>query len=406
MMISRLRKRVVAVLMAALLLMTLSIMGCTIVINARQHVERQKELLRSAAIMPLNRSSSRSYRTSTPYFVVRITPGGKTDLFTRGLEVEEEEAFAAAEAAQAEGNTSGVLEENSLRYLIRTDAEGSTRITFISTEEAALQLHTQIITCLILTPVLMLVLFLGVVLPLSRWLTRPVQQAWEKQKQFIADASHELKTPLTVILANLSILARHGEKTVEQCAPWIDSTREEAQQMRTLVEEMLTLARLEGSQSAGERQMVNLSDMLNHCLMTLEPLAFERGITLRDQVEENLTASCSETSMRRLMTILLDNAMKYAGGEKQVWVTLAGRHDRWEMQVGNTGDPIPPQQLPHLFDRFYQGDETHTGNGFGLGLAIARQIAEMHSGTLTVRSTREEGTVFTLSVPGKVGKEA
>ncbi len=401
MMISRLRKRVVAVLMAALLLMTLSIMGCTIAINARQSVERQKEVLRSAAIMPLSRTgSSRSYRTSTPYFVVRITPGGRTDLFTRGLDMEEAEAFAAAEEAQNTGNTSGVLEERSLRYLIRTDAEGSTRMTFISTEEAALQLHTQIITCLILTPVLLLVLFLAVVLPLSRWLTRPVQQAWDKQKQFIADASHELKTPLTVILANLSILAKHGDQTLNQCAPWLDSTREEARQMRTLVEEMLTLARLEDTQPTAEMQMVNLSDMLNHCLMILEPLAYERGITLTDTVEENLTAPCAEASMSRLMTILLDNAMKYAGGEKRVWVTLAGKHDRWEMQVGNTGEPIPPEQLPHLFDRFYQGDASHTGTGFGLGLAIAKQIAEMHHGILTVRSTKEEGTAFTLSVPG------
>lgn len=195
MMISRLRKRVVAVLMAALLLMTLSIMGCTIAINARQSVERQKEVLRSAAIMPLSRTgSSRSYRTTTPYFVVRITPGedgsvhpwaghGGGRCLRRG--------GGGAKYRQHQRCAGGAFPSVSDPH----GCGGSTRMTFISTEEAALQLHTQIITCLILTPVLLLVLFLAVVLPLSRWLTRPVQQAWDKQKQFIADASHELKTP-------------------------------------------------------------------------------------------------------------------------------------------------------------------------------------------------------------------
>lgn len=149
-----------------------------------------------------------------------------------------------------------------------------------------------------------------------------------------------------MILANLSILAKHGDQTLNQCAPWLDSTREEARQMRTLVEEMLTLARLEDTQPTAEMQPVNLSDMLNHCLMILEPLAYEQGITLTDTVEENLTAPCAEASMSRLMTILLDNAMKYAGGEKWVWVTLAGKHDRWEMQVGNTGSPFRLSSCP------------------------------------------------------------
>lgn len=398
-MIVKLRRRVTAVLMLVFLFLIVSVMASTVAINAQQGVERQKEILRSAAIQPLSQRTERTastYRASTPYFSVRITPSGKSSVFIRAFDISETEALSAAGEAQRTGRTSGLLPESELRFLIRTDAEGSTRITFISTAEHAGQLRTQIITCVVMLPLLLVLLFFLVALPLSGWLTTPVRQTWEAQKQFIADASHELKTPLTVILANLSILRKQFPED-----KWLESTQEEAQQMRQLVEEMLTLARTENEQSSQAFQAANLSDLLTGTLMTVEPLAFDRSVTLESSIEDNVTALCSEAHLRQLMMILLDNAIKYAGGEKKVTVSLTKKQERVELRVLNTGSPIPVQMLPHLFERFYRGDANRTSHGFGLGLAIARQIVQMHKGTISVTSSAPEGTAFTVSLPGR-----
>ncbi len=269
----------------------------------------------------------------------------------------------------------------------------------LSTAEYAEQLRTQVMAFLLMTPVLLGLLFFLAALPLSKWLTKPVRQAWDAQKQFIADASHELKTPLTVILANLSILRRQypDEK-------WLESTHEEAQRMRRLVEEMLTLARTENERHALTLSQTNLSELLEHTLMTMEPVAFERGVTLQTHIAQNVTVPCSELHARRLMMILLDNAVKYAEGEKKVTVTLTGKQDPCELRVSNTGAPIPPEILPHVFDRFYRGDTTRAGGGFGLGLAIAKETVEALRGSIGVTSSESDGTTFTVLLRGKGGR--
>lgn len=396
-MIVKLRRRVTAVLMLVFLFLIVSVMACTVAINAQQGVERQKEILRSAAIQPLSQRTERTtgaYRAGTPYFSVRITPGGKTSVFTRAFDISDAEAVSAAEEAQRTGLTSGLLPESELRYLIRTDAEGSTRITFISTAEYAEQLRIQIMTCLLLAPILLVPLYFLAALPLSRWLTKPVRQTWAAQKQFIADASHELKTPLTVILANLSILRKQSPED-----KWLESTHEEAQRMRQLVDEMLSLARTEDEQSVCNFAKANLSELLEHSLMTIEPVAYDNSVTLETNVEENITAVCSETHIRQLMMILLDNAIKYAGGEKKVTVSFIKKQERVELRVVNTGTPIPAEMLPHIFERFYRGEAIRTSNGFGLGLAIAGQICQRHKWRIQVMSTEDTGTTFLVQLP-------
>ena len=262
-----------------------------------------------------------------------------------------------------------------------------------------MQQRKQLLYSLLLIPILMLGLFLFAALPLSRWLTRPAQNAWDAQRHFIADASHELKTPLTVILANLSILLKNKQQTIESCEGWIESTQEEAQQMRKLVEEMLMLARTEDEQPAEHFTQANLSELLERTLMTIESIAFDNGVTLKTSIEEYVITVCSETHIQQMMTILLDNAIKYAGGKKIVTVTLARKQERCELHVNNTGAPIPAEALPHVFDRFYRGQANRTGNGFGLGLAIAKRILQMHKGSIRVSSTAASGTTFSVVLP-------
>lgn len=404
MMLGKLRRRIVCVLMAVFLVLIVAVMLCMHAISNQQTVERQKEILRRAALQPMtsrsNTQRTAEYTGSTPFFAVRFDASGDvTSVYRYAFEISEEAAIRAAERALKGHRASGVLPDRQLRYLVRTDRGGVSRVTLISTEPDTLQQRRQLLSSLLLIPLLMALLLVLAALPLSAWLIRPVQRAWEQQKTFIADASHELKTPLTVILANLSILRRHRQQSIESCESWIESTQEEAEQMRRLVEDMLTLARTENEQSAWVYADVNLSDLCNRALMTFEPVAFDKGVTLESHIEDNLSAVCSETHIRQLMTILLDNAIKYAGGEKKVTVTLTQRHDGVELCVRNTGSPIPADALPHIFDRFYRESAHRPGDGFGLGLAIARQIVQAHRGEIRASSTADEGTTLVVRLP-------
>ncbi len=404
MMLKKLRRRIVLMLMTVFLVLIAGVIACMSMINAQQTMERQKQSLRSAALKPMTRRSTeeQTERNSadTPFFAVRVDPDGNvTSVYRYAYEISEQEATRDAEKAMRSGRISGLLREQQVRYLVRTDADGYSRVTFISIAEDTAQQKQQLFYSLLLIPVLLLLLFAVVALPLSRQLTKPVQSAWDAQRNFIADASHELKTPLTVILANLSILQKNRQKTIEDCEGWLESTQEEAQQMRKLVEEMLLLARTEDEQPTTVFSTVNLSEMLEKTIMTIEPMAFESGVTLSTDIMENITAACSETHIRQLMMILLDNAIKYAGGEKKVTVTLAQKQDRCELRVNNTGAPISAEALSHVFDRFYRGDATRTTKGFGLGLSIAKKIVEMHKGTVQVLSNEADGTTFVVKMP-------
>lgn len=254
-----------------------------------------------------------------------------------------------------------------------------------------------------------LTVFFVISLFFSRWALRPVARAWTQQRRFVADASHDLKTPLTVILANTSIALEHPERSVASQSQWLESTQHEAEAMQGLVGDLLTLAKMdeeEAAQSGAARpalEEVDLSDVIEGEVLQFESVAFERGVKLGSQVEPGIKLRGNEQRLRRLAGTLIDNACKYVddGGAVDVALSRTGKHARFE--VRNTGAPISPEDLPHVFDRFYRADKARTGGagGHGLGLAIARAIAEEHGGTLTASSTQAEGTVFAATLPLK-----
>ena len=249
-----------------------------------------------------------------------------------------------------------------------------------------------------------LVLLFGICLFLADWALRPVERTWNQQKRFISDASHELKTPLTVILANIDILRRHGRDTIESQRKWLDSAGDEAVRMKNLVEDLLTLARLdEAGQTAPMPELtdVNLTDAVWASLLTYEPVAFEQGLLLDSSVEPDVYVRGDEQKLRQLTTILLDNACKYAGRRGSVRVTLSAGADRAQLAVRNSGDVIPPENLEHLFERFYRADAARSGSksGYGLGLSIAQGIARLHRGAITATSSEQDGTCFMVTLP-------
>lgn len=225
----------------------------------------------------------------------------------------------------------------------------------------------------------------------------PIKKNWEQQKNFIADASHELKTPLTVILANCRILESHQTSTVEEQLKWIKSTDEEASHMKELVNKMLFLAKNDSVRTDKVREPVNISDMVTSLALQFEPVAYECGVNVVSNIEKGITIYSDPTAVNQIVHILIDNAVKYAGLGGEITVSLRKKNKNVFLYTKNTGEPISKEELPHIFERFYRSDKARTsGGGYGLGLSICRSLVNGIGANITVSSDAENGTVFTV----------
>ena len=226
-----------------------------------------------------------------------------------------------------------------------------------------------------------------------------MEKAWKQQHQFLSDASHELKTPLTVILSNAELL--EAASLEERPARWADNIHSEAQQMKSLVEEMLTLARADNMVRTAVLTEVSLSDVAADCALAFEPVAFEAGKPLDYQITEDVTVLGDRDKLRQLVSVLLDNAIKYGADGGTITLTLQKTDRQARLTVSNPGEPIPADQLSHLFERFYRADASRgEKSGFGLGLPIARTIAQEHKGALKAESDAAS-TRFLYTMPLK-----
>ncbi len=257
-----------------------------------------------------------------------------------------------------------------------------------------------------------LILFFLINLGFSSWALRPVARSIRAQQQFTADASHELKTPLTVILANLSILRSDPQATVAEQMQWVESSETEAQRMQRLVNDMLSLARPQDQKMAAAKAAlhgdpVDLSDLVEGEVLQFESVAFEHGVLIESRIHEGIRVAGDAEQLGRMVATLVDNACKYVDQNGQVSVALDVRSSKTLLEdvaclrVRNSGDPIPPDAQEHLFDRFYRADKARTGGkgGYGLGLAIGQQIAHEHNGEITVDSSAGTGVTFIVTLP-------
>ncbi|MDD7430640.1 MAG: HAMP domain-containing sensor histidine kinase [Coriobacteriaceae bacterium] len=235
----------------------------------------------------------------------------------------------------------------------------------------------------------------------SRWALKPVEAAWTQQQQFVADASHELKTPLTVILANSTILKARPKETIENQSQWIDSTQSEALRMQELVNDMLELARPASAAKDGQApEDVDFTDLVENLALQFESVAFEKGVSIECQIEPGVKVQGSRKRLQRLASTLIDNACKYARSDSSVTVKLSKSAKDATLSVHNEGQSIPAEDLPHIFDRFYRTDKARTSDtgGFGLGLAIAREVAREHGGDICAESSQKKGTTFSATI--------
>ena len=312
---------------------------------------------------------------STRFFTVRLDSGGSIARVDTGsvhsIDRGQAERFAAA--ALAEGGERGWVED--YRFLAASSGEGAL-LVFVNGE-----IHKNLCGRLLVTALLTLLccafLILTLVVLISRRAVRPLAESYEKQKQFVTDAGHELKTPLTLILSNADILRSEGVES-----EWLADISAEGERMRLLIDQMVTLSRMDEAQPAPVLEEVDLSRLAAEAAAEFAPLAAERGKVLTAEIEPGLRCLGDEALVRRLAFILLDNAVKYCDEGGSIRLRLAKRR-RAVLTVENTFAGAQSLETDRLFDRFYRADKSRSFTGsFGLGLAIARSIAGQLHGSL------------------------
>lgn len=225
----------------------------------------------------------------------------------------------------------------------------------------------------------------------------PIEKAFVKQQELVANASHELKTPLTIINTDISILNSSRESLTAEQRKWLDSINGQISRMSNLVTEMLELAKMESGKNNEIKVPVNLSEVAESVVLGAEVLAFEHNITFETDIKSSVMINGVEAQIEKLIYILTENALKYTDEGGKVTVSVSGDRKKAVLKVKNTGAGIARENLPKLFDRFYRTDEAHTAsNSFGLGLAIAKSIVDSHGGTIGVDSKEGEFTEFVV----------
>lgn len=246
-----------------------------------------------------------------------------------------------------------------------------------------------------------LLAFWAISIRLATIAVAPVEKAWEQQKQFIADASHDLKTPLTVILANNNIISSHKDDTVESQMKWIESTTEEAERMSELVNKMIELAKSEAAKDELKIGEVDLSELVENAILQFEVVAFERNISIESGIQPNMIVRTHPPTFSKVLEILFDNAIKYSEENGKISIALYQSGKKIYFSINNKGEIIKSDELPHVFERFYRTNKERNIGGHGLGLSIAKKKCDMLGCKLSVESNRDDGTTFTITLKAR-----
>ena len=237
----------------------------------------------------------------------------------------------------------------------------------------------KIITSVILICVGVFILLM-ITVYLSRFVTKPAKAAMEREKQFISDASHELKTPLGAISINAQAL-----KTQDQDNKHIGNIISESDRMNRLIERLLVLSKLDENTEV-QKTAVSLSSCIEEMALTYESVAYDKGIEYSYEIAENISFYANEDDIRQLTAILIDNAIKHTDSENKIFISLSEHSGAIQLLVENTGSGISSEDIPHIFERFYKADTARSDNSFGLGLAIAKAVTERNGGVISVQS--------------------
>lgn len=397
-MIRRLRRKFVLMNMVFVTVLLAAVFVVVVQTTRSNLAEASLWAMEQAALEPPRpgRPGQRPEERSIPCFLLRLGPHGELLASGDGYFDLTDEAWLRTilEAAMEAGGQEGVLDGYRLRYRLSGPPEHPTLIfADMAGEIQAMKALAR--TCLLAAGAAFLG-FLAVSILLSRWAVAPVERAWEQQRQFVADASHELKTPLAVILTNAELL-QDGPADDASQARFTGNILTTARRMRRLVENLLELARVEAAPEV--MGAVSLSGLLQEALLPFEPVFFEEGLTLTGDISENIEVRGIESQLRQVADILLDNARKYSAPGSEVLLRLRPAGRNCLLTVSSPGEPLTEQERRDVFKRFYRaGSSGGREDSCGLGLAIAQGVVIRHGGKIWAESG-EAGNTFCIRLP-------
>ena len=396
-MIKKLRIKFICIVMAVAMLMAGGILGIVIHFTGANMQMQSVSMMRTIAANPYqqgNPGNQSNNEVRLPFFTVQISSWGEVITASGGyFDLSDREYLQKiVNLALRSSEESGELKAYDLRYLKASTPRGLT-IVFADTATEAATLKSLMYSSVFIFLGTMLVFF-GISILLSRWAIRPVEQAWDQQRQFVTDASHELKTPLAVIMANAELLQNEAAEAQEQ-KKFSENILAMTYQMRALVENMLQMARVDSGALKMSFSALDLSQLVDDAVLSFQLLYEEQGMGLRSAVTKNVSVSGSEQHLYQVMDVLLDNALKYGTPNGMVSVDLVGTGRSCVLSVASPGQPLSEQELKNIFKRFYRVDKARSMNGsYGLGLSIAEAVVNAHKGKIWAASANGYNTFY------------
>lgn len=407
-MIGKLRAKLICAAMASLLLVLVVIFGIVGILNYQKIAADADSILSllqsndgrfpdfpSPGGKPPtgNHSFSPELPYETRYFSVFLTTGGRVLSVNTGkiAAVDTQTAISYAGSVLADGKGRGFADD--YRYIVY-ETNGEIHMIFLDYSREMRSFRSFLITGAAvsaggLASVLILLIFL------SGKIVKPFSENYEKQKQFITDAGHELKTPLTIIDADAEVLEMDlGENE------WLRDIQAQTKRLAELTNSLIFLSRME-EQPHMEKIPFPVSDVVQEMAEGFEALAKARGKTLTCRISPMLSMNGDEKAIRQLVSILLDNAVKYTDDQGRIEITLEKQKNTICLKVCNTTEGVSQESLSHLFERFYRADKSRNSQtgGYGLGLSIALAIVNAHKGKITAATQDEKSLLITASFP-------
>ncbi len=299
------------------------------------------------------------------------------------------------------GNTSDKvsIDGSSYSYLKQNTSLG-TKIAFVDRTQYQ-NLLAELLRTFILIGSISLVALLMISIYLTNKTIKPIKETFENQKQFIADASHELKTPLTIIKTNTSLILSHPDDIIRNQSKWLNYINSQTDRMSILINEMLSLAKLDANENNLTLASINISKLIESMLLMFDAVIYENNIELETSIIKNLYINGDKESIKKLFSIIMDNAIKHTNKNGKIEVSLSSDKNKIRMIIRNTGDGIAEEYLEKIFERFYRADSSRDRNtgGYGLGLSIAKSIVKQHKGKIYAQSKFGESTSFIVEIP-------
>lgn len=402
-MLKRLRIQFISVIMTLVTVMLCLILGIVYLSQKNSMETESLRMMQTAAAIPFQpgRPDRPPKGVRLPYFQLRIGREGQIIPAGDGYYDLSDQEFLQklTKIVLARQEDTGVIQDYRLRFCRVMTPAGQT-LVFADISNELATLSSLLKTC-VLIGVLCFAAFFAISILLAFWMVSPVERAWRQQRQFVADASHELKTPLTVIISNAELL-QLPEYDQQSKACFSGRILTMSQQMRGLVERLLELARADNGQSQPAHAALNLSELAEYAVLPFEPLFFEKGLELETEIQAGIWVEGSGQQLQQVIDILLDNGQKYAPAPGRVQLRLGpGDRRRCLLTVSNDCPPMKKEELQNLFKRFYRLDKARSRDGsFGLGLAIAESIVTQHRGRIWAQW--QEGRItFFVELPAR-----